>query len=612
MAGKGSGMSALVAQVAGAQARGESRPQPFLPVLIAVLAGVCLSVSFGAEKLGAVWQAGAFFDSDDAMRLVQVRDWLGGQAWFDLTAHRLLPPDGVTMHWSRVIDVPLGLLIRLFSLAAPQETAERLTRIAFPLLCLTALLFAMIRLARSLMPGTGPYAPALLSAATGMLLVQFAPGRIDHHAPQICLLVLFASETIRALDGRHAASAAVAAALATLSISISLENLPFVAVLAAILGIDWIHAGRAMDHTLLCAGAAFSLGGALLFAATVGPSRYGVASCDAFSLFHLATLTTGGAALAALGLLGGARLPGRAVRLGAAALAALAALAAATLAGPACLGDPLGAIDPFLREHWLKDVREARPLFVVLRETPAMFAPIALAPLLGAVAALWACASQPGAARGRWLALCAFIAVGIVLAIWQVRALASLAPLAVIGGVFAVNTIWQRATRTARLPLAGAAALAAGLPFCSLFWAAAMPVAQARPGDAAAKAACMANASYAPLAEYGDAVVLAPVDIGAHLLANTRLRPIAAPYHRNNTGNRAAIEFFLAGPDAAQAIARRMQAGYLVLCPALTELAIYAANAPEGMAARLAQGRVPDWLRAVKASGGAMAVYAID
>ena len=48
--------------------------------------------------------------TDDAMRLVQVRDLLAGQGWFDLTQYRLNPPDGVAMHWSRLIDLPIAIL----------------------------------------------------------------------------------------------------------------------------------------------------------------------------------------------------------------------------------------------------------------------------------------------------------------------------------------------------------------------------------------------------------------------------------------------------------------------------------------------------------------------
>ena len=48
--------------------------------------------------------------TDDAMRLVEVRDLIAGQGWFDLTQYRLDPP-GLPMHWSRVIDAPLAAII---------------------------------------------------------------------------------------------------------------------------------------------------------------------------------------------------------------------------------------------------------------------------------------------------------------------------------------------------------------------------------------------------------------------------------------------------------------------------------------------------------------------
>lgn len=45
-------------------------------------------------------------DTDDAMRLVQIRDLLAGQGWFDMSQHRLMPPNGAGMHWSRLVDAP--------------------------------------------------------------------------------------------------------------------------------------------------------------------------------------------------------------------------------------------------------------------------------------------------------------------------------------------------------------------------------------------------------------------------------------------------------------------------------------------------------------------------
>src|SRR5437763_434317 len=48
----------------------------------------------------------SFGDTDDAMRLVEIRDFLAGQGWFDLHQYRLDPPAGLPMHWSRLVDLP--------------------------------------------------------------------------------------------------------------------------------------------------------------------------------------------------------------------------------------------------------------------------------------------------------------------------------------------------------------------------------------------------------------------------------------------------------------------------------------------------------------------------
>ena len=44
-----------------------------------------------------------FWDPDDVMRLLEVRDWLRGQSWFDVVQHRMNLPAGLSMHWSRLV-----------------------------------------------------------------------------------------------------------------------------------------------------------------------------------------------------------------------------------------------------------------------------------------------------------------------------------------------------------------------------------------------------------------------------------------------------------------------------------------------------------------------------
>jgi hypothetical protein len=60
------------------------------------------------------WSSIRFFflpDTDDNMRMMQVRGLLHGQGWFDLRQYRMNPPWGANIHWSRLVDLPIAGLI---------------------------------------------------------------------------------------------------------------------------------------------------------------------------------------------------------------------------------------------------------------------------------------------------------------------------------------------------------------------------------------------------------------------------------------------------------------------------------------------------------------------
>src|SRR5262249_7646679 len=113
--------------------------------LIVVIWLACL-----ATLLVASFKDGINFSTDDAMRLVEGRDLLNGQAWFDLTQHRLTPPDGVGMRWSRLIDLPLALLIRAGETVLSPPLAERVAAVVWPAALLLVFLAGVARLAREL------------------------------------------------------------------------------------------------------------------------------------------------------------------------------------------------------------------------------------------------------------------------------------------------------------------------------------------------------------------------------------------------------------------------------------------------------------------------------
>src|SRR3954449_8482617 len=72
--------------------------------------------------------ARTLLDTDDAMRLVQMHDWLAGRGWYDLVQPRVEPPLGLESHWSRLIDAGLAGTLWVCSRFFDAAMAERLMR----------------------------------------------------------------------------------------------------------------------------------------------------------------------------------------------------------------------------------------------------------------------------------------------------------------------------------------------------------------------------------------------------------------------------------------------------------------------------------------------------
>jgi hypothetical protein len=127
-------------------------------------------------------QAFALGDTDDNLRMAQVRAWLNGQGWFDLRQYRFDPAfGGANIHWSRVVDLPLAALITVGKGFTSGLNAERMAVALAPLLPYSVLLVGVALTARRLV-GPAAFVAALLAlffagATNGM----FMPTRIDHH-----------------------------------------------------------------------------------------------------------------------------------------------------------------------------------------------------------------------------------------------------------------------------------------------------------------------------------------------------------------------------------------------------------------------------------------------
>ncbi len=71
-------------------------------------------------------------DPDDAMRLVEVRDFVNGQGWYDLVQRRFGPPAGIPSHWSRLVDAPLAGLILALTPLFGRSLAEGAAAVLWP------------------------------------------------------------------------------------------------------------------------------------------------------------------------------------------------------------------------------------------------------------------------------------------------------------------------------------------------------------------------------------------------------------------------------------------------------------------------------------------------
>jgi hypothetical protein len=572
-------------------------PTAWLALAVTVAVAVTLFVS------NTIDLAGNYGDTDDALRLVIVRDLLSGRAgWYDQHMMRLQPPLGMDLHWSRLIDGGLAGLQSLLRLALPPDQAELAMRALWPVIWIFPAAAAAISIARRLRGDAAALLCAAMLAMDLLLYGQWVPGRIDHHDVQIALaLVALAC----AMGGGW--RGALAAGLATgLGLAVGLEGLIFFAVVGAGVAL-WFVAAPAQQARPVQAYGAGLLVSLPLFLIETPPSRWTLSVCDTIGANLVA-----GLAVAAVGLLALVALTARRgawIRF--AGLGAVAVLAGGTYLrmDVTCLHGPLAGADPRIWPIWLSHVNEMLPLSHGLADlTNAVSWAQAILMVLGAAAWLWL-GRRPEARTAGWLMAGAWLALAAAAGVAAARMTYYSAWVATALLAAAATDIAVRYARGRLVPaLLLAVALTPTWPTAIL---AAVGQRLARPYPKESGAACRIPKAYALLAAQPAGLVLGEIDLGPYALAATSHAVLSAPYHRMGWGILAAHEILAAASGADEAAARRLHIDYVIDCPAHANVFTHTDLPRASLQKRLDRAQVPAWLRPLTPAAAPLQIYAV-
>jgi len=565
---------------------------------VLVLAWLAYAAVAIINKSGLI-QAFALPDTDDNLRMAQVRALLGGQGWFDLVQHRFDPAHGGgNIHWSRLVDLPIAGIILLMKPFVGGADAERVAVAIAPLLPLLLLVFSLALTMKRLVHDKAWPLPVIGLLCAYSTMGMFAPLRIDHHGWQLALLALAVSGMADPKRARGGATLGVATGL---SLAIGLEMMIYLALLGGAAVLLWVADRDQRRRLATYAGSlvASTSIGFLLFASYANRQ----AVCDALSPVWLSDAAIGGAVMFGLAML---KLDGWKTRLGAAAVAGGLVAGFHALAWPNCL-QRLEGVSPEATRLWLDHVREAKPFYRHEWRVAATVVALPATALFGWAVLIWRGWKTGPEDRNRLLRTLAVAlpsVASLILLFWQVRAGPAAQMMALPAATALIVLLASRWMKSSNLWLHVAAVILALFGF-----GAAVPVAmQVIPAKkkvpmslkvSAANNRCPSLAALVPVNRQPKGMIFTFIDLGPRLIVATHHDAVGGPYHRNDKMIADVMNAFRGDEAQAHRIIDEYRSTYLLICPNMSTATIFMSETPKGFYSQLDKGRVPDWLQPV-------------
>lgn len=570
-------------------------PSPAQQPHFAILICVSWLLAVG-QLMGQNWASTAVTlpDPDDAMRLVQVRDFLAGHGWFDLHNARFNPPWGYDSHWSRLVDAGLAGLFLFFNQFADVPLAERLMCSVWPVLWLLPSIGAVAAIAWRVGGRETAIIALLLAAFNNPGFEQFRPGRIDHHNIHIALTLLTTAAAVWADRMRWCVW--TTGGLTGLAIAIGFEALPFY-VLFGVYFITRFIIDRAAAAELNGYASALLASTLASFLVTVRPERWTNSVCDMIAVNSTAAVT-----IVSVGLLLAVRFFANDhlwwMRLSVCGASVGAAILAFTLFEPRCLAGPYGLIDPAIRPIWLDNIAEAESLFRLFQISAVTAIAMASFPTIAVMALLLIIRISPRPREVGFLVAAASFLLAFVTMLTVVRGYSYAIWLGLPFVAGAANQLFAKHEIKRLLPRCVIALFftPTAISMCAILVTQSVSNGKLLNLSPALQA-CVARENYAPLARLPvGLVVLNSLELAPYLLAWTPQLALAAPYHRISAAILAAHQALALPPQDARSVITHLGINYVAICGPEGPENISQEERERSLWKQLQAGTPPDWL----------------
>lgn len=535
---------------------------------------------------GSFWQIGS--DPDDAMRYVQIQDWLNGQSWHDTNQYRLGLPVGTDMHWSRLPDFPVVMLTLIFDIFLERERAFHLAIAIWPPMTGAILLLIFARGAALLSNEKTRVSAHLFVLLLGAIYMclnsRFSPGAIDHHNIQFVLLAL---TVVSLLTYEKFSPALIGGAAAATAFAIGPEVYPFVAIIGIFVSLDWASLG--LPRRIRTQGFGIGFAGSLvfIFMITTGSKDFMTIYCDQLSIINVFLGVIAGLTLALAATLSSEKY--FVIRIAWLGFIGLVALTIISTAAPQCLGNPLNDLPPEIHTFWLDHITEAQPLI----ESDNIFLSISL--YLGTSVVAFLVISYKVWRHGlksHSILLALLLLLSAALTFYQVRFFPFSQLLVILPlGLWVAACHANGKNKKHNLEYIGALAL-------SIPMILALPAILFEPTEEEKTSTieCMSTDVIDVYTALPKGTILAGTSDGSTLIKNTEHHIIAANYHRNTAGISLSISINSADPDSAKDQLRKNNITYFGTCDNDVLGALYKESFPNSLAAKLRNDETFDWL----------------